>query len=69
MSRRRHPSKRKLSKQQLQLVKLVGQGCSNREIAQIMGTTEQVVQNQLRDIQNKLGVSCRVELILLAHST
>jgi DNA-binding CsgD family transcriptional regulator len=63
MSRKRHPSKGKLSKQQLQLVQFVGEGRSNREIAQIMGTTEQVVQDQLRDIQNKLGISHRVELI------
>jgi len=63
MSRKRHPSQGKLSKQQLQLVQFVGEGRSNREIAQIMGTTEQVVQDQLRDIQNKLGISCRVELI------
>jgi DNA-binding CsgD family transcriptional regulator len=63
MSRKRHPSKGKLSKQQLQLVQFVGEGRSNREIAQIIGTTEQVVQDQLRDIQDKLGISHRVELI------
>jgi DNA-binding CsgD family transcriptional regulator len=63
MSRKRHPSQGKLSKQQLQLVQFVGEGRSNREIAQIMATTEKVVQDQLRDIQDKLGISHRVELI------
>jgi DNA-binding CsgD family transcriptional regulator len=63
MSRKRHSSQGKLSKQQLQLVQFVGEGRSNREIAQIMATTEKVVQDQLRDIQDKLGISHRVELI------
>jgi DNA-binding CsgD family transcriptional regulator len=64
MSRKQHSSKGDLNKLQLQLVKLVAQGRSNREIAQIIGTTEQVVQDHLHDIQDKLGLSHRLELIL-----
>ena len=36
----------------------------NREIAQEVGTTEQVIKNYLRKVYDKLGVSDRLELAL-----
>ena len=36
----------------------------NREIADQVGTTEQVIKNSLRKIYDKLGVSDRLELAL-----
>jgi len=36
----------------------------NREIADQIGTTEQVIKNYLRKVYDKLGVSDRLELAL-----
>jgi DNA-binding NarL/FixJ family response regulator len=43
---------------------LVWEGLTNREIAHILGTTEQVVKNYLRGTFDKLGVWSRLELAL-----
>jgi DNA-binding NarL/FixJ family response regulator len=42
----------------------VTQGMRNKEIAQEVGTTEQVIKNYLRKVYDKLGVSDRLELAL-----
>jgi hypothetical protein len=42
----------------------VTQGLKNKDIAQEIGTTEQVVKNYLRKVYDKLGVSDRLELAL-----
>jgi hypothetical protein len=42
----------------------VTQGMKNKEIAQRVGTTEQVVKNYLRKVYDKLGVADRLELAL-----
>ena len=63
MSTKQNHGERELSHPQLRLVQLVGEGRSNREIARIIGTTEQAVQDRLREIQNKLGLSNRLELM------
>ena len=63
MSTKQNHRERELSHPQLRLVQLVGEGRSNREIARIIGTTEQAVQDRLREIQNKLGLSHRLELM------
>jgi DNA-binding CsgD family transcriptional regulator len=46
------------------IIQLVSQGCTNREIAEAIGTTEHVVKNYLRIIYDKLGLWNRVELAL-----
>jgi DNA-binding NarL/FixJ family response regulator len=46
------------------LIELVAQGYKNREVAEIMGTTEHVVKNYLRVVYDKLGFGNRVELAL-----
>jgi predicted transcriptional regulator len=43
---------------------LVWEGFTNREIAKVVGTTEQVVKNYLRATFDKLGVWSRLELAL-----
>jgi DNA-binding NarL/FixJ family response regulator len=59
------PSSRvKLSTKELQIIAGVTQGLRNKDIAQEVGTTEQVVKNYLRKIYDKLGVSDRLELAL-----
>jgi DNA-binding NarL/FixJ family response regulator len=47
-----------------QVATLVWEGLTNREIANRIGTTEQVVKNYLRTAFDKLGVWSRLELAL-----
>jgi hypothetical protein len=47
---------------------LVWEGLTNREIATVIGTTEQVVKNYLRNTFDKLGVWSRLELALYVAS-
>jgi DNA-binding NarL/FixJ family response regulator len=54
----------KLSSKELQIIAGVTQGLRNKDIAQDVSTTEQVVKNYLRKIYDKLGVSDRLELAL-----
>ncbi len=59
--RRPHNS---LTPKEEQVATLVWQGLTNREIAGVVGTTEQVVKNYLRATFDKLGVWSRLELAL-----
>ncbi len=54
----------RLSPKELWIISGVTQGLRNKDIAQDVGTTEQVVKNYLRKIYDKLGVSDRLELAL-----
>lgn len=56
--------KTRLSGKEMLIVSCVAQGMKNKDIAQEVGTTEQVVKNYLRKIYDKLGVSDRLELAL-----
>ena len=58
-----HPRER-LTAKEIQVATLVWQGLTNREIAAVIGTTEQVVKNYLRDTFDKVGVWSRLELAL-----
>ncbi len=53
-----------LTAKEIQVSSLVWEGLTNREIAKIVGTTEQVVKNYLRTAFDKLGVWSRLELAL-----
>jgi DNA-binding NarL/FixJ family response regulator len=57
-------SRVKLSQKELRIISGVTQGLRNKDIAQDVGTTEQVVKNYLRKVYDKLGVSDRLELAL-----
>ena len=59
--RRPHES---LTRKEGQVATLVWEGLTNREIAKLVGTTEQVVKNYLRTTFDKLGVWSRLELAL-----
>ncbi len=59
-----HRPKTHLSDKELLIISLVAQGLKNKEIAQEIGTTEQVIKNYLRKVYDKLGVSDRLELAL-----
>jgi len=54
----------RLTPKEMKIVALIVQGCKNKEIAQRLGTTEQVIKNYLRSIYDKTGVSDRLELAL-----
>ena len=54
----------RLTPKEVQVAILVWEGLTNREIAHILGTTEQVVKNYLRGTFDKLGVWSRLELAL-----
>jgi DNA-binding NarL/FixJ family response regulator len=57
-----------LSKRELEVVHLLAQGLSNREIAQHLELSQHTVKNHLFRIFDKLGVSSRVELLNMTLS-
>jgi DNA-binding NarL/FixJ family response regulator len=54
----------RLTPKEMQIVALIVQGCKNKDIANQLGTKEQVIKNYLRGIYDKIGVSDRLELAL-----
>ena len=54
----------RLTSKEVQVAMLVWEGQTNREIASVIGTTEQVIKNYLRNTFDKLGVWSRLELAL-----
>ena len=57
-----------LNSREIKVATLVWQGRTNPEIASVLGTSEQVVKNQLRSVFDKLGVWSRLELALYVAS-
>jgi DNA-binding NarL/FixJ family response regulator len=55
-----------LTNRELQVVKLLAEGSSNREMAQRLGLSEHTVKNYVLSIFDKLGVSSRLEVVLYA---
>jgi DNA-binding NarL/FixJ family response regulator len=55
-----------LTPRELDTVRLVGQGLSNKEIAQHLGVSVATVRTHLNKAYDKLGTVSRVELALLA---
>jgi len=58
----------RLTPKEIQVATLVWEGLINREIGNLMGTTEQVIKNHLRSIFDKLGVWSRLELAMYVAS-
>ena len=54
----------RLTGRELRIIAAIVQGYKNREIADQLCTTEQVIKNALRTIFDKIGVSDRLELAL-----
>ena len=54
----------RLTAKEIQVATLVWQGLTNKDIAGVLGTSEQVVKNYLRTAFDKLGVWTRLELAL-----
>ena len=57
-----------LNYREIKVATLVWQGQTNPEIALNLGTSEQVIKNQLRSVFDKLGVWSRLELALYVAS-
>jgi len=57
-----------LTDKEIRVATLVWEGLTNREIGRILGTTEQVVKNHLRNTFDKLGVWSRLELAMYVAS-
>ena len=53
-----------LTERERKLCDLVMRGLKNKQIATVMGTTEQVIKNRLRTVFDKTGQSSRLELAL-----
>ncbi len=58
----------RLTPKEVQIATMVWEGLTNREIANSMGTSEQVVKNYLRNTFDKIGVWSRLELALYVAS-
>jgi len=54
----------RLSPKELAIVTCIMRGKRNKEIAGLLGTSEQVIKNYLRKVYGKLGVADRLELAL-----
>jgi len=57
-------ARERLSNKELQIIGLVVQGYKNKDIAEELNNSEQVIKNYLRTIFDKTGVSDRLELAL-----
>ena len=58
-----------LTEKEIEIVKLICEGLSNKEIKKSLKTTEQSVRAHLSRIYRKTGVSDRLQLALLAVNT
>lgn len=57
-----------LSRRELEVVKAVVEGCTNREVARRLGISEDTVKHHMTSIFDKLGVSTRLELAVFASN-
>lgn len=62
------PPRDRLTAKEIQVATLVWQGLTNKDIAGVLTTSEQVVKNYLRTTFDKLGVWTRLELALYVAS-
>lgn len=58
-----------LAKREVDVVRLVAEGLTNRDVARELGLSEHTVKNYLFRVFDKLGVSSRVELVLYVVSS
>jgi len=56
----------RLTARELQIIALITQGYTNRDLAQALRITEETVKRHLTNIYNKVGMSNRLELALFA---
>ena len=68
MSEKQLYGNRILNEREYRVIALVAAGLKNKEVADVTGTTENVIKNYLRVIYDKLGLWNRVELALWYES-
>jgi DNA-binding NarL/FixJ family response regulator len=56
-----------LSKREREIIRLIGQGLKNRQIADKLSISEITVRHHLSSVYDKLGVSDRLELTIFAY--
>ena len=56
----------RLTERELEVLKLVAQGMSNRDIAQVLFISENTVKNHVRNILEKLHLHSRMEAVMYA---
>jgi DNA-binding NarL/FixJ family response regulator len=54
-----------LSRRELQLIPLIAQGLTNKEIANHFSLSEQTVKNHLYRMKHKIGAEDRLEMVQL----
>ena len=57
-----------LTRREQQLVGMVSRGCTNKEIAQELGLSEQTVKNHIHRMLRKVGVSDRLEAVEICRT-
>ena len=68
MSEKQLYGNRILTEREYRVIALVAAGLKNKEVADMIGTTEYVIKNYVRVIYDKLGLWNRVELALWYES-
>jgi NarL family two-component system response regulator LiaR len=66
-SSRREDFEHTLTRRELEVVRLVGVGCSNAEIARCLAVTEGTIKSHLTSVFRKIGVRQRLEAALWLH--
>ena len=64
-SRTRSPAR--LTPRQMQVLRLLGEGASTAEIADMLHLSKETVRNHVRHVLRALGVHSRLEAVALAH--
>lgn len=60
------PRRDKLTDRELEVVKLIAEAHTNKQIAEILGLSEKTVESHRANVLNKLGMRDRVELVRYA---
>ena len=61
------PKPTSLTKRELDIVRLIGKGCRNKQIADVLAISEATVRHHLTTIYGRLGIAHRQALFIYAH--
>jgi len=62
----KHSERSRLTERELEVLQLVARGLSNKQVADVIGRTEETVKIHLKNIYAKMGVADRTEAVTLA---
>jgi len=63
---REHNDEERLTRREDEILELMGKGLKNRELAQVLGVSEDTIKTHLKSLFRKLGVSDRAEAVRVA---